>query len=60
LLPWVPIAFGTGIALYFAAEHEPVAWVAAATAGLLCVAAFLLRRQRWFPLILLIAAIAAR
>ncbi|WPO39349.1 ComEC/Rec2 family competence protein [Tardiphaga sp. 42S5] len=59
LLPWVPIAFGTGIALYFAAEHEPVAWVAAATAGLLCVAAFLLRRQRWFPLILLIAAIAA-
>src|SRR3981081_4528705 len=24
LLPWVPIAFGTGIAFYFAADHEPV------------------------------------
>jgi competence protein ComEC len=22
LLPWVPIAFGTGIALYFAADHN--------------------------------------
>jgi len=59
LLPWVPIAFGTGIALYFAAEREPVAWAAAATANLLCLAAFLLRRQRWFPPIMLVAAIAA-
>ena len=24
LLPWVPVAFGTGIAFYFAADHEPV------------------------------------
>jgi competence protein ComEC len=24
LLPWVPIAFGAGIALYFTASHEPV------------------------------------
>jgi competence protein ComEC len=23
LLPWVPIAFGTGVAFYFAADHEP-------------------------------------
>ena len=22
LLPWVPVAFGTGIALYFTADHE--------------------------------------
>ena len=29
LLPWVPIAFGTGIALYFAANHEPVLAAAA-------------------------------
>ena len=24
LLPWVPVAFGTGIALYFTADREPV------------------------------------
>ena len=24
LLPWVPVAFGAGIALYFTASHEPV------------------------------------
>jgi competence protein ComEC len=59
LLPWVPVAFGTGIAIYFAAEREPVAWVAAATACLLCIAAFLLRRQPWFPWAVFIAAIAA-
>jgi competence protein ComEC len=28
LLPWVPVAFGAGIAFYFTAEHEPVARVA--------------------------------
>src|SRR5580704_11229974 len=44
LLPWVPIAFGTGIAFYFSAEHEPFLPVAAATAILLCVVAFGLRR----------------
>jgi competence protein ComEC len=59
LLPWVPIGFGAGIALYFAAEHEPVAWVAAATAGVLCVAAFLSRRQGWFPWLVLIATVAS-
>src|ERR1700687_6223196 len=25
LLPWVPVAFGTGIAFYFTADREPVA-----------------------------------
>jgi competence protein ComEC len=59
LLPWVPVAFGTGIAFYFAAEHEPVAWVAAVAAVGLCTAAFVLRRQRAFPLAVMIAAIAA-
>src|SRR5580692_9148301 len=42
LLPWVPVAFGTGIAFYFAADREPVLGVAAATAIGLCIAAFLL------------------
>jgi competence protein ComEC len=59
LLPWVPVAFGTGIALYFAAEREPVAWVAAATAGAFATAAFLSRRQRWFLQLVMVAAIAA-
>src|SRR5258707_14889601 len=26
LMPWLPVAFGTGIALYFTAEREPVWW----------------------------------
>jgi competence protein ComEC len=59
LLPWVPVAFGTGIAFYFSADHEPVAPVAAVTAAALCVAAFLLRRQKIFPAAVMIAAMAA-
>src|ERR1700729_3770234 len=59
LLPWVPIAFGTGIAFYFSAEHEPVASVAAVTAAALCGAAFLLRRKKIFFAAVLIAAMAA-
>ncbi|HTB02603.1 MAG TPA: ComEC/Rec2 family competence protein [Bradyrhizobium sp.] len=59
LLPWVPIAFGTGIAFYFAADHEPVASVAAVTATVFCLAAFLLRRQKAFPVAVMVAAIAA-
>src|SRR5665213_2725055 len=59
LLPWVPIAFGIGIAFYFSAEHEPVAPVTAVTAVALCTAAFLLRRQKIFSVMVLIAAISA-
>ena len=59
LLPWVPIAFGTGIAFYFSADHEPVASVSAVTAAGICVAAFLLRRQKIFSVMVLIAAMAA-
>ena len=59
LLPWVPVAFGTGIALYFAANHEPVLPVAAATAIALCAVALLLRRQKLFPVVVMIAAMAA-
>src|SRR4051812_2300344 len=59
LLPWVPVAFGTGIAFYFAADHEPVLWVTAVTAIGFCLAAFLLRRERIFPVVVMIAAVAA-
>src|ERR1700720_1165813 len=59
LLPWVPVAFGTGIAFYFAADHEPVASVTAVAAIAFGVAAFLLRRQKVFPIAVMIAAMAA-
>lgn len=59
LLPWVPVAFGAGIALYFAAEREPVASVAAATAMALCIAAFLARRHAVFPVVVMLAALSA-
>jgi competence protein ComEC len=59
LLPWVPVAFGTGIAFYFAADHEPVLSVAAIAAVALCAAAFFLRRRKIFPVAVMIAAVAA-
>ncbi|QOZ25829.1 ComEC/Rec2 family competence protein [Bradyrhizobium sp. CCBAU 51753] len=59
LLPWVPVAFGTGIAFYFAAEHEPMLPAAAAVAIALCVLAVLLRRQKLFPVVVMTAAVAA-
>src|SRR5713226_7842384 len=59
LLPWVPVAFGAGIAFYFTADHEPVASVTAVVAIGLCAAAFLLRRQKIFPIAVMIAAMAA-
>jgi competence protein ComEC len=59
LLPWVPIAFGTGIAFYFAADHEPVLSVAAVVAIALCAVAVLLRRHKFFPVAVMIAAVAA-
>ncbi len=59
LLPWIPIAFGAGIAFYFAAAREPIAWVTTAAAATLCTVAFLLRRQKAFPAAVMIAALAA-
>ena len=59
LFPWVPVASGAGIAFYFTADHEPMLVVAAPLGIVLCVAAFLLRRQRYFPVLVLIAAAAA-
>jgi competence protein ComEC len=55
----LPVAFGTGIAFYFAADHEPVLSVAAAVAIALCAVAVLLRRQKFFPIAVMIAAVAA-
>lgn len=59
MLPWVPVAFGTGIAFYFAADREPVLAVVAPVAFMFCIAAFFSRRQRFFPILVMIAAIAS-
>lgn len=58
LLPWVPVAFSVGIAFYFTADHEPVGWITAVAAVALSVGAFLLRRQKIFPVAVMIAAMA--
>ncbi len=58
LLPWVPVAFSVGIAFYFAAGHEPVGWITAIAAMVFSAGAFLLRRQKIFPVAVMIAAMA--
>ncbi|MBX9844819.1 MAG: ComEC family competence protein [Xanthobacteraceae bacterium] len=60
LLPWLPVAFGLGIAIYFAAEREP-AWWAAVGLTLVCSSVAILARRRpiAFPLALAAAAVAA-
>jgi Domain of unknown function (DUF4131) len=55
----VAVAFGAGIAVYFTADHEPMLVAAAPLAIAPCGAAVLLRRQRYFPVLVLIAAVAA-
>jgi competence protein ComEC len=59
LLPWVPVAFGAGIAFYFAAGHEPVRWAVALAAVGFSATAFLLRRKKIFPVAVLVAAVAS-
>jgi competence protein ComEC len=45
LLPWLVVAYGLGIVIYFTAGHEPVWQVAAGTAIACAFGAFLLRRR---------------
>jgi competence protein ComEC len=58
-MPWLPVAFGAGIACYFAAEQEPVWWVAAAVATGIIALAFLVHARASFPIALGCAAVAA-
>jgi competence protein ComEC len=45
LVPWMPIALGLGVVVYFAAEREP-SWIAAtALAAAAALLAFLVRRR---------------
>jgi competence protein ComEC len=60
LLPWLAIAFGFGIVLYFTADREPIWWVALALSLGGFVAAFMARRRSVaFPLLIGLAACAA-
>lgn len=45
LLPWFAVAFGAGIVLYFAADHEPAWWAAPPLAIIAATAAVLLRHR---------------
>ena len=60
LLPWLPVAFGLGIAIYFTAEREP-AWWATLTLTAMCVGFAILARTRpiAFPMALALTAVAA-
>jgi competence protein ComEC len=59
LFPWGAIAFGAGIAAYFAADREPIVWIVLPIAIMLVVAALLARRLRLFAFVALTAAAAA-
>jgi competence protein ComEC len=60
LLPWLPVAFGSGIALYLAADREPALWAVLAAAFTAVAAAVAARRRPVaFPLVLGCAALAA-
>jgi competence protein ComEC len=60
LVPWLPVVFGCGIALYFAASREPAWWAAVALAIVAVVGAVLARRRPvGFPVAVALAAAAA-
>lgn len=60
LMPWAPVAFGGGIALYFSADHEP-SWLAAAAvlAGCAVLTFFARRRPVAFAVCIMSTAVAA-
>src|SRR5580704_11294100 len=60
LIPWLPVAFASGILVYFAARHEPIALPAPALALALALVAILARaRPVAFPLLVAAAAACA-
>jgi len=60
LMPWLPVAFGLGVVIYFTAEREPVWWVTAAVTAVAIAAAYHLRAHAaGFPVAVGCAAIAA-
>ncbi|MGE0524259.1 MAG: ComEC/Rec2 family competence protein [Variibacter sp.] len=60
LVPWLPVAFGIGVILYFTAAHEPSLWAAIALAAAAAGAAVALRARPFgYPVALAVAAAAA-
>jgi competence protein ComEC len=60
LLPWLAIAYGFGIVLYFTADREPAVWAAALLLALIGTIAVLARSRPFgFPIALALAATAA-
>jgi competence protein ComEC len=60
LMPWLPVCFGAGIAVYFTAEREPALAAALTLLGVLVLVAFLARRHALaFPVVLALTATAA-
>jgi competence protein ComEC len=57
LIPWLPVAFGTGIILYFAADREPFLW-AGIVMTVIAVALCILARERALAWPVTIAAAA--
>jgi competence protein ComEC len=45
LFPWFAVAFGSGIVLYFSADHEPAWWAAVLAAAIAAIAVIFLRRR---------------
>jgi competence protein ComEC len=60
LVPWLPVAFGFGIVIYFTAEREPAVWATVALVAVCVVAAVGLRsRAIGFPVGLIVAMASA-
>jgi competence protein ComEC len=59
LLPWIAVAYGAGIVVYFTAEREPLVSVVAPIAAVACLVAFLVRRSRFYPTAVLATAVIA-
>ena len=60
LVPWLPVAFVLGVAVYFSADREPEIWAAGAFVLLCMAATFVLRKRSFvFAVVGLIAAAAA-
>jgi competence protein ComEC len=60
LVPWLAIAFGSGIVVYFSVDREPAPWAAAALmVATVAVTVLVRRRPIAFPLVLGAAAMAA-
>jgi competence protein ComEC len=57
---WIAVAAIAGVALYFAADREPVLWLSAFVAGAFSALAFAIRRRRFaFAALVALAALSA-